>query len=90
MKEGGGQSIGQALALNTTLMGLDLHCNSLGQGAGRAIGQALGVTRVLKYLNRSYNIIGTKGARKIGQALSRLLILIPRMHLLWRFKGLSP
>ena len=50
MEEEAGRTIGQALALSTTITRLNLNGNSVGEGGGRAIGQALAVNTTLSYL----------------------------------------
>ena len=55
---GGGQATEQALALNTTLMRLNLGNTQLRERGGRATGNALAVNITLRELRMHANLVG--------------------------------
>ncbi|KAL3656790.1 MAP kinase kinase kinase activity protein [Phytophthora oleae] len=65
-----GALLGKALAINTVLLKLDLHGNSLCDGAAIAIANdGLAHNKTLRYLNLAENTIGSAGGRALFSCL---------------------
>ncbi|KAK1946213.1 Leucine-rich repeat-containing protein 34 [Phytophthora citrophthora] len=65
-----GALLGNALAMNTVLLKLDLHGNSLRDGAAIAIANdGLAHNSTLRYLNLAENAIGSVGAKALFKCL---------------------
>jgi NLR family CARD domain-containing protein 3 len=65
------KQIGKELATNSTLEGLDLRENRIGNDGADALGDALSVNKSLKRLWLHGNRIGDVGMEALGQALTR-------------------